>query len=163
MAEAWIGLGSNQDDPVRQLETALEELNDLPGCRVLRHSRIYRSPPWGPVTDQPDFANAVAELDTGLLPHELLMALQALENDHGRVRSERWGPRTLDLDLLLYDDLSMTTDDLTLPHPRLHERAFVLVPLAELAPDVQVPGHGKAGDLLAGVNAVGVTPWSESE
>ncbi len=163
MAEAWIGLGSNQDDPVRQLKTALEELNDLPGCRVLRQSRIYRSPPWGPVTDQPEYANAVTVLDTGLLPHELLMALQALENDHGRVRSERWGPRTLDLDLLLYDDLSMTTDDLTLPHPRLHERAFVLVPLAELEPGLQVPGHGKAGDLLAGVDATGVTSWSNAE
>ena len=161
MAEAWVGLGSNQDDPVRQLTTALKELNALPGCRVLRHSRLYRSPPWGPVADQPDYANAVAELDTGLLPHELLMALQALEDDHGRVRLERWGPRTLDLDLLLYDDLIMTTDDLTLPHPRLHERAFVLVPIAELAPGLQVPGHGKVRDLLAGADAAGVTSWSE--
>ena len=163
MAEAWVSLGSNQDEPVRQLETALEEMNDLPGCRVLRRSRIYRSPPWGPVSDQPDFANAVAEVDTGLLPHELLMALQALESDHGRVRRERWGPRTLDLDLLLYDDLSMMTDDLTLPHPRLHERAFVLVPLAELAPGLEVPGRGKVRELLARTGDGGVVPWSGSE
>jgi len=163
MAEAWVSLGSNQDEPVRQLKTALEEMNDLPGCRLLRQSRIYRSPPWGPVPDQPDFANAVAELDTGLLPHELLMALQALESDHARVRRERWGPRTLDLDLLLYDDLSMMTDDLTLPHPRLHERAFVLVPLAELAPGLELPGRGKVRDLLSGTGDGGVVPWSGCE
>jgi len=163
MAEAWVSLGSNQGEPVRQLDAALEELNDLPGCRVQRHSRIYRSLPWGPVKDQPDFANAVAEVDTGLLPHELLMALQTLENDHGRERHERWGPRTLDLDLLLYDDLIMSTDDLTLPHPHMHERAFVLVPLADLAPGLEVPGRGKVRDLLAGMGDGGVVPWSEPE
>ena len=161
MAEAWVGLGSNQDAPARQVKAALAELNDLPGCRVLRSSGLYRTSPWGPVQDQPDFANAVAELDTGLLPHELLQGLQALEAEHGRTRERRWGPRTLDLDLLLYDDLTMTTDELTLPHPRLHERAFVLVPLAELEPGLAVPGHGRVRELLSRVDAAGVVPWGE--
>lgn len=155
-----MGLGSNQDGPARQVRTALTELDELPGCRVLRSSRLYRTPPWGP-QDQPDYANAVAVLDTGLLPHELLMALQALERAHGRVRGERWGPRTLDLDLLLYDDLTMTTADLILPHPRLHERAFVLVPLVELAPRLEVPGRERVNDLLQGVDASGIAPWNE--
>lgn len=161
MANAWVGLGSNLQDPARQVRTALDELNDLPGCRVLRHSRLYRTPPLGP-PGQPDYANAVAELDTGLLPHELLMGLKALERSHGRERGERWGPRTLDLDLLLYDDLAMTSDDLTVPHPRLHERAFVLVPLAELAPRLDVPGRGRVEALLAGVDAAGVVRWGKN-
>lgn len=157
-----MGLGSNQDEPARQLKAALAELNDLPGCRVLRRSALYRTAPWGPVENQPDFANAVTELDTGLLPHELLQALQALETEHGRIRKQRWGPRTLDLDLLLYDDLTMTADELILPHPRLHERAFVLVPLAELEPGLQVPGHGTVRELLSQIDDTGVVPWGEA-
>ena len=162
MGRAWIGLGSNQDGPARQVATALDELDAVPGIRVLRRSRLYRTPPWGPIADQPDYANAVAELEASLGPRDLLAALQGLEDAHGRVRRERWGPRTLDLDLLLYDDLTMDTDDLTLPHPRLAGRAFVLVPLAELAPGLRVPGAGAVADLLARVDAAGVVPWEGS-
>lgn len=161
MGKAWIGLGSNQDGPARQVRTAFDELGTLPGTRVLHRSRLYRTPPWGPIAGQPDYANAVAELETSLQPRELLAALQGLEDAHGRVRRERWGPRTLDLDLLLYDELTMETDDLTLPHPRIAGRAFVLVPLAELAPRLRVPGAGAAAELLARVDAAGVVPWED--
>ncbi len=159
MGKAWIGLGSNQDGPARQVGRALDELGTLPGTRVLRRSPLYRTPPWGPIAEQPDYANAVAELETSLPPQELLAAMQGLENAHGRERRERWGPRTLDLDLLLYDDLTMETDDLILPHPRIAERAFVLVPLAALAPRLRVPGAGAVADLLARVDDAGVVPW----
>jgi len=159
MSRAWIGLGSNQDEPERQVARALTELEALADTRVLRHSRLYRTPPWGPVSGQPDYANAVAELETGLRPSDLLAALLETEAEHGRERRERWGPRTLDLDLLLYDDLTMDTSELTLPHPRLAGRAFVLVPLAELAPRLQVPGAGTVAALLARVDAAGIVPW----
>ena len=161
MNRAWIGLGSNQDEPARQVTRALAELGALADTRVLRHSRLYRTTPWGPDQGQPDYANAVAELETGLDPRGLLAALLETEAVHGRVRRERWGPRTLDLDLLLYDDLTMDTSELTLPHPRLAERAFVLVPLAELAPRLKVPGAGTVAALLARVDAAGVVPWGE--
>jgi 2-amino-4-hydroxy-6-hydroxymethyldihydropteridine diphosphokinase len=131
----------------------------LPATRVVRYSRLYRTSPWGPVTDQPDYANAVAEVETELKPGALLSALQAMEIAHARVRRVRWGPRTLDLDLLLYDGLTMSTTELTLPHSRLTERAFVLVPLAELAPHLRVPGAGVVAELLARVDVAGITPW----
>lgn len=162
MSRAWIGLGSNRDEPARQVKRALTEMDALANTRVLRHSRLYRTPPWGPVAGQPDYANAVAEVETELTPEALLRAVLAIEAAHGRVRRERWGPRTLDLDLLLYDDLIMDTIKLTLPHPRLAERAFVLVPLAELAPSLRVPGVGPVAELLARVDATGVVPWKHA-
>lgn len=144
---AWIGLGSNLDAPRRHVETALEELDRLPLCRRLHHSRLYRSRPVGPA-DQPDFINAVALVATRLSPLALLDQLQALEQRHGRVRARRWGPRTLDLDLLLFDDRQLSTPRLTLPHPEMVRRAFVLVPLAELAPGMRLP-DGRRVDALA--------------
>ncbi|MFC0269179.1 2-amino-4-hydroxy-6-hydroxymethyldihydropteridine diphosphokinase [Kushneria aurantia] len=147
MNRAWIGLGSNLDDPRRQVETALEELDQLPLTRRTGASSCYASRPLGP-QDQPDFINAVAELETGLSPLALLDQLQALEQRHRRVRDRHWGPRTLDLDLLLYNDRQLKTPRLTLPHPQMHQRAFVLLPLREIAPEMILP-DGRRLDALA--------------
>lgn len=146
---AYIGLGSNQDDPVQQVCSAIDELKHLPSTRLLAHSPLYKSAPLGP-SNQPDYVNAVVALETGLAPAELLGGLQALENDHGRVRGPvRWGPRTLDLDLLLYGDAVIDTPNLQVPHPGLPARAFVLYPLADIAPELDVPGQGRVKQLLA--------------
>lgn len=150
---AFVGLGSNLDDPRRQVERAFDELAALSSTRLVARSSLYRSAPWG-VTDQPAFVNAVAGLDTRLPPRELLQALLSIERGHGRVRDgSRWGPRTLDLDLLACDDLRIDEPDLVLPHPHLARRAFVLVPLAEIAADFVVAGAGRVRDLLAAVDA----------
>ncbi len=137
---AYIGLGSNLEAPVNQVETAITELARIRQSRLLRSSSLYRSAPLGP-TDQPDYINAVAALQTSLLADELLTELQQLENSHQRVREERWGPRTLDLDLLLYGDEIIKSERLTVPHPGLSERNFVLVPLLEIAPDLILPDN----------------------
>jgi 2-amino-4-hydroxy-6-hydroxymethyldihydropteridine diphosphokinase len=138
---AYIGLGSNLSDPQMQLEQALSALAALPACRELKASSFYRSRPMGP-QDQPEYINAVASLETDLGPEALLDALQAIEKAQGRVRDERWGSRTLDLDILLYGDELLGSDRLTIPHPGLPEREFVLYPLYELAPDLVIPGQG---------------------
>jgi 2-amino-4-hydroxy-6-hydroxymethyldihydropteridine diphosphokinase len=161
VARAFVGLGSNLQDPARQLDLAFDRLDRIPATRLARRSRLYRTPPWGEL-EQPEFVNAVAELATELPASELLRQLQAIENDTGRQRARKWGPRVLDLDLLLYGDLrdgDASVDDgvLRLPHPHLHERAFVLVPLAELAPDLLVPGlAARVVDLLARVDRDGI-------
>ncbi len=144
---AFIALGSNLQDPLSQIGRAFSELATLPGTRVLRQSSCYRTAPVG-YGDQPDFINAVAELDTMLEPCDLLRGLLALEAGFGRERSFANAPRVLDLDLLLYDDQVMQTPELTLPHPRMHERGFVLFPLAEIDPDLDIPGRGRVGELL---------------
>jgi 2-amino-4-hydroxy-6-hydroxymethyldihydropteridine diphosphokinase len=145
---AWIGLGANLGRPQRTLETALQALDLVPSARLLQVSPAYWTPPWG-VLEQPDFLNAVACLQTDQSPSALLRILQDIELHLGRVRDKaRWGPREIDLDLLLVDDRTEASEDLTLPHPRLHERAFVLVPLCDLAPGLEVPGHGMVSDLL---------------
>ena len=138
MTIAYVGLGSNLEDPARQVETALQELDHLPHTRLVRRSSLYRTAPVG-YADQPDFINAVAQLETGLPADRLLDELQALEARHGRRRSFPNAPRTLDLDLLLFGDLVLQTERLTLPHPRMRERAFVLEPLREIAPDLELP------------------------
>jgi 2-amino-4-hydroxy-6-hydroxymethyldihydropteridine diphosphokinase len=147
MTRAYVGLGANLGEPRRQLQAALDELNRLPQTRLTAASGFYRSAPLGHA-DQPDFLNAVAELDTGLPPEVLLDCLQAIETAHGRERSFAGAPRTLDLDLLLYGDAALATPRLTVPHPRMHERAFVLRPLAEIAPQAIIPARGTARDLL---------------
>lgn len=158
---AYVGLGSNLDDPIRHVRAALAELGTIAGTRVVARSRLYRSPPAGP-QDQPDYVNAVAGLLTQLAPAELLVALQAVERAHGRVRTgERWGPRTLDLDLLVYSDRVLNDAGLEVPHPRMHERAFVLVPLAEIAPGLRVPGHGLVAALAARCDATGLVPLQD--
>jgi 2-amino-4-hydroxy-6-hydroxymethyldihydropteridine diphosphokinase len=137
---AWVGLGANLGDPRATLAAALDALGRVPGTRRVAVSSWWRS---APVEAQgPDFVNAVAALDTTLSAHDLLAALQAIEARYGRERPYPNAPRTLDLDLLLYGDTVLHTPDLTLPHPRLHLRAFVLEPLAELAPDLVLPGLG---------------------
>jgi 2-amino-4-hydroxy-6-hydroxymethyldihydropteridine diphosphokinase len=144
--QAYIGIGSNLDDPVSQVRQAIPALNAIPRSRCVVCSPLYRSQPLGP-PGQPDYINAVAELVTALTALELLAVLQAIENKHGRVRTIRWGPRTLDLDMLLYGDLILADPRLTVPHPRLHERAFVLYPLYAIAPDLKLP-DGRALEML---------------
>ena len=147
---AFVALGANLEDPAAQVRAALEALAALPGVRLIRASSLYRTAPVG-VTGQPDYINAVAEVCTDLPPGELLAALFRIEERFGRERHYRYAPRTLDLDLLLHGDLVLHTQELTLPHPRLHLRAFVLVPLAEIAPDLRLPGRGSVAAWLPAV------------
>ena len=141
---AFVGLGANLGDPQAALSDALQRIGHLPGTRLVAQSRRYRSAPVE--ADGPDFFNAVAELQTTLEPLELLRELQAIEHHHGRQRPFVNAPRTLDLDLLLYADRVLASDELTLPHPRMHRRAFVLLPLAELDPVIVAPGLGLLAD-----------------
>lgn len=154
---AFIGLGANLDDPVAQVERALGAVAALPKTTLAGCSSLYLSRPMGPA-DQPDYVNAVARVDTALTAPELLAALLAIERHQGRQRSasQRNAPRTLDLDLLLYGDVVRDDPDLTLPHPGAHVRDFVLVPLAQIAPDLVIPGRGAIADLLAGCARHGV-------
>lgn len=154
MTLAYIALGSNLGDPRRQVLDAMDALAMLPVTRVLQRSHLYRTPPWG-VLEQPPFVNAVVEIDTGLSPHALLDALLRIEQQAGRVRAERNGPRTLDLDLLHVDGVQLDDAQLTLPHPRMAERAFVLLPLSDVAPALQLRGHGVVAQLLARLDRAG--------
>lgn len=147
MPIAWIGLGSNLEQPSQQLLTAFQELAQLPQTQLRQTSRLWQSKPMGP-QDQPDFINAVAQLDTELEPLQLLDALQQLEHHHQRIKLRHWGERTLDLDLLLYEQLEYQHPRLTLPHPGITQRAFVLLPLAELAADLYIPCKGRVSHLL---------------
>jgi len=158
-ATVYIGLGANLDQPEHQLEQAFGALSRLPQTQLIARSALYRSAPVGKI-DQPDFVNAVAMLRTELSPHALLHALLDLEAKQGRVRSEPNAARTLDLDLLLYDDRVIHEPDLDIPHPRMHQRAFVLVPLVELNPAVMIPGQGQAAQLLSQVAGQDVTRLS---
>lgn len=146
---AFIGLGSNLEDPRGQLQRAFEELDGLPETRLIACSSLYRSAPLG-YPDQPDFVNAAAQIGTALTPHALLQGLLQIEQRHGRERTFRNAPRTLDLDVLLYDDVQLHEHGLTIPHPQMHLRAFVLRPLLEIAPDIGIPGVGRAGAALHG-------------
>ncbi|NKI92990.1 2-amino-4-hydroxy-6-hydroxymethyldihydropteridine diphosphokinase [Rhizobacter sp. SG703] len=147
---AFVGLGANLGDAHATLSRALDELAALPGVESLQASPLYRSKPVD--AQGPDFVNAVARLRTTLSPLALLAGLQAIEAAHGRERPYRNAPRTLDLDLLLYGEQAIDEPTLTVPHPRMHLRAFVLAPLADLAPDLQVPGRGGVAELLAGLD-----------
>ena len=148
MSLAYVGMGSNLDGPQRQVTQAFSELDAIPRTRLVKRSSLYRSEPIGHAA-QPEFVNAVAAIDTSLAPEGLLGELQAIEARHGRRRGLPNAPRTLDLDLLLYEDRVVASPRLTLPHPRMHERAFVLKPLLELAPGISIPGRGPAAELLA--------------
>jgi 2-amino-4-hydroxy-6-hydroxymethyldihydropteridine diphosphokinase len=156
VAEALVGLGGNIGDVRATLDRAIAMLCGAGDIRLLARSSDYRTPPWG-VEDQPPFINACVELETGLTPHELLARAQAVERALGRERAQerRWGPRAVDIDLLAYDDETLRTPDLTLPHPRLLARAFVLVPLAEIVPERRIAGV-RVRDALARVDASGI-------
>jgi len=144
---AFIGLGANLGEPQRQVRQAFRELDAIPHTRVVRASSLYRSAPLG-YADQPSFVNAVVQVQTALPAERLLAELQAIEAAHGRRRSFANAPRTLDLDLLLFGDAALDAPGLKIPHPRMHERAFVLRPLVEIADDIAIPGRGSAMAFL---------------
>ena len=150
-AFAFVALGANLDDPIAQVLAAGEALASLPQSKLLRRSSLYRTAPVG-IHGQPDFINAVAALETRLTAHQLLDALLDIEVRFGRRRDFHHAPRTLDLDLLLFDAQTINSEQLTLPHPRMHLRAFVMAPLLEIAPDCRIPGRGSAAAWLAAVS-----------
>ncbi len=155
MSLAYIALGANLGDPAATVKAAFNALAELPKTRLFATSALYRSAPVG-ITGQPEFVNAVASIETTLDPEALLDALLAIEQQFGRVRAEKNGPRTLDLDILLYGEQIIDTARLTLPHPRLHLRAFVLYPLADLAPMLDLPGRGLLAAWLPAVANQGI-------
>lgn len=148
LIDCYIGLGSNLSNPFQQLKNALLSLEKLPSTRFIKASDFYGSKPYGGV-EQPDFINAVAQLQTNLSAHDLLWALQNIEDQQGRVRTIHWGPRTLDLDLLLYGNETIATKDLTVPHPEISKRNFVLYPLISLAPDLIFPNGQHIQELVS--------------
>jgi 2-amino-4-hydroxy-6-hydroxymethyldihydropteridine diphosphokinase len=152
---AFIGIGSNIDEPQMQVALALHELKELPDTRLVRCSSLYETDPVGFV-DQSRFINAVAMIDTSLAPRALLDCLLDIEQRHGRVRMMKNGPRSLDLDILLYGNLRVHEDGLTIPHPRMQERGFVIEPLLEVDPDCDIPGLGRAAQFLPQVQNQGV-------
>lgn len=157
MPTVYLALGANLGDRLANLRAVLAVLP--PNVELLAQSPIYETPPWG-VTDQPAFLNMVVRGQTQLPPHELLKQLKSLETTLGRIPGIRYGPRLIDIDILFYDDLLLDTPELTIPHPRLHERAFVLVPLADLEPALIHPGMGKSvRALLAAVDTKGIVRY----
>lgn len=157
MSRVYIGLGANLAEPMQQLQRAVAALQQLPASQLVAVSQFYGSKPMGP-QDQPDYVNAVAAIDTALAPEALLDALQQIELEQGRQRKdERWGPRTLDLDILLYADAVINTPRLTVPHYGLHLREFVVYPLLELAPELTVPGHGPVAQIATQLPRNGLT------
>nr|WP_208022258.1 2-amino-4-hydroxy-6-hydroxymethyldihydropteridine diphosphokinase [Aestuariicella hydrocarbonica] len=152
---AFIGLGSNLENPRQQVQRAVRELGAIPNSRVITASPWYQSLPVGP-GEQPDYINGVALLETTLAAHDLLDQLQAIEEAHERVRVVRWGPRTLDLDLLLYGNQVIDSERLQVPHPHLSQRNFVLYPLADIAPQLVLPSHVTLESLLAHCSAEGL-------
>ena len=157
MKRAFVALGSNLEDPKAQVERALHALSQLPETRLLKQSSLYQTAPIDCIDTAPDFINAVAEVETTLTPEALLDAILNIENIAGRERPYINAPRVLDCDLLLYEDVTLDTPKLTLPHPRMHTRGFVLLPLFEIAPDISIPNHGKIAmymtpELLSGIN-----------
>ena len=151
----FLGLGSNLDNPEWQVQTAIREIDEIPEAGLVKISSMYQSLPVG-ILDQPPFINAVVQVETTLAPHDLLRGLMAIESLHARVRAEKNGPRTLDIDILIFNEWRIDDDALTTPHPRMHERPFVLVPLLEIAPEVFIPSQGYAKEILSGLDSSGV-------
>jgi 2-amino-4-hydroxy-6-hydroxymethyldihydropteridine diphosphokinase len=156
----YVGLGSNLAQPVLQLQRAISRLDEIPRARLTRLSSFYETEPEG-IKEQPNFVNAVAEMQTTLSPQDFFAALSAIEKAHHRVRLEKGGPRTLDLDLLIYGDVILTDPALMVPHPRMHERAFVLIPLHEISQDLYIPGRGYVKDCLVLTDGHGVRKITE--
>ena len=152
--KAWLGIGSNIGDMAAMLDRAVDKLAAIPGIRVVARSPDYRTPPWGK-TDQPWFLNGAVAIETDLDPHALLDACQGIERDLGRIREERWGPRIIDIDVLAYEGAAVEDERLVLPHRYVRERAFVLVPLNEIAPDLTIGGE-KVSDALAKLDQTGI-------
>ena len=145
---SYLGLGSNLETPIEQLRDARLAIAKISGIEEIAFSSLYRSPPMGS-QNQPDYVNAVMAIKTNLSALELLASMQNVENEHGRIRQERWGARTLDIDILLFGDQIFNLPDLVVPHYVVAERAFVLYPLAEIAPDLIIPTHGHLSELVA--------------
>lgn len=159
MTLAYIALGSNQASPLEQVSSALEAIAAIANSQRVAISSFYRTPPLGP-PDQPDYLNAAVALETALSADELLCETQRIEREHGRVRkAERWGPRTLDLDILLFGDEVITTPRLTVPHYDMKNRAFMLLPLLEIAPECRFPDGQTVRDILAALSQDGITTW----
>lgn len=161
MAIAYIGIGSNLDHPVLQVRQAIDALNDLPNSRLLTASSLFGSKPQGP-QDQPDFVNAAARIETDLSPFDLLAALQQQEQKQGKIKKRHWGERAIDLDILLYDELTMETASLTLPHSQIAQRDFVLLPLQEIMAGGEIPGKGRVVDLIAALPTTYVYPLNQN-
>ena len=160
MTTAYLGLGANLGDRLANLQRAVDLLAEVSGLRVARSSRVYATEPVGG-PEQPEYLNAVVEVETDLAPHDLLEACLSVETRMGRVRAEPWGPRTIDIDVLTYGDETIDEPDLVIPHPRMHERGFVLVPLAELTADPSLPGELRLASLRLGPSVVlGVRPFA---
>tara|TARA_B100002049_G_scaffold193086_1_gene150236 strand:- start:490 stop:972 length:483 start_codon:yes stop_codon:yes gene_type:complete len=148
MTIAYIGLGSNMESPKQQIKSAIKSIAEIPEIQVLKSSSLYKSKPVGP-RGQNDYINAVIKIETEFMPLELLGYMQDIENQHGRIRKERWGPRTLDLDILIFGKEIIQDKNLTIPHSEIEKRPFVLVPLAEIDSNCSIPGVGVISDLLA--------------
>ena len=151
---AFLGLGSNLGDRLRNLEKAVSLLAAHDGVRVVRSSRVYETDPVPPTPPQPEYLNAVIEIETSLDPYGLLSLCLEVEQAMGRERLERWGPRSIDLDVLIFDEREVDEPDLQIPHPRMHERGFVLIPLLELDADPPLPGGRHVSDLRLGANVL---------
>jgi len=160
VALIYLGLGSNLDAPQQQLLTALETLAQTQGFELIQTSRFYGSTPQGP-QDQPDYVNAVCLIRSQLTPQQVLDQTQAIEQQFGRVKTRHWGERCIDIDILLYDDLVMASDRLTIPHPFMTQRDFVLLPLLEIAPDIEIPQHGAAQACMANLQQTFVKPTGQ--
>lgn len=159
MIRVYLALGSNLADPLHQVQSALNALAALPDTTLVATSSLYRTPPYGP-PDQPDFLNAAVALDTALAAETLLDHTQRIELEQGRVRkAHRWGPRTLDLDIMLFGEQTLSTPRLTVPHYDMHNRAFMLLPLLEIAPDLTLPNGTRIADLLATLDSNSIRHW----
>lgn len=159
MIRVYLALGSNLADPLHQVQSALNALAAIPDTTLVATSSLYRTPPYGP-PDQPDFLNAAVALDTALAAETLLDHTQRIELEQGRVRkAHRWGPRTLDLDIMLFGEQTLSTPRLTVPHYDMHNRAFMLLPLREIAPDLALPNGTRIADLLATLDSSSIRHW----
>ena len=160
--KAWLGLGSNQQQPIIQVRQAITRLQTHDEIELQKISSFYQTPPWGD-EQQDDFVNAVVQIETALPPLPLLRAIQSIEDVMGRLRSERrWGPRIIDIDLLLYGEAVFRSSELEIPHPRMHERAFVLLPLSELDSTLLIPGYGAVNACLSEVECDSIVRISDA-
>lgn len=161
MAIAYVAIGANLGDPLAQAQSAIRQIAALPTTCVITTSSWYRSKAIGP--QQPDYLNGVVRIETALSPIELLDGLQQVELAHGRQRLQHWGPRTLDLDMLLYDDISLHSERLTLPHPQLTRRCFVVVPLLDIAPQLMLPDGRELAAVAAVLDKDGLARWQQNQ